>query len=74
MSTIDTQSVGISERIKLARKKLGISGDKVPSAPGLSRSICSQWERGISNPSTAHLGKLAKSFTRGVICVASNWG
>lgn len=60
MNTINTQNVGISERIKLARNKLGVSGDKVSAAMGLSRSICSQWERGISNPSTAHLVKLSK--------------
>lgn len=60
MDTLNTQNIGINKRIRLARKKLGVSGDKISKALGLSRSICSQWERGISNPSTAHLVELAR--------------
>ncbi|MBW5289829.1 helix-turn-helix domain-containing protein [Abyssogena phaseoliformis symbiont] len=60
MNTKKLQKIGIGERIQIARKKLGSSSAKVSAAMDLSRSMCSQWERGISNPSTAHLVKLAK--------------
>ena len=49
----------ISSRIKSARLSAKISSVYVSKEMHLSDSICSQWERGISNPSTAHLVKLA---------------
>jgi hypothetical protein len=52
-----SQNVGISERIKLARKKLGIFAGKASVTLGLSRSICSQWVHNISNPSIICLMK-----------------
>ncbi len=58
MDNITTQSIG--GRIKISREKLGLSQSEVSRIMCLSRAICGQWERGIANPSTAHLSRLAK--------------
>jgi transcriptional regulator with XRE-family HTH domain len=60
MKNKEKQDVGIGKIIKEARLNVGISSIKVSQKLGLSDSICSQWERGNANPSTAHLAKLAK--------------
>jgi transcriptional regulator with XRE-family HTH domain len=49
----------IGDRIKLARTNLKKSSIQISKELHLSHSICSQWERGISSPSTKHLVKLA---------------
>lgn len=49
----------IGDRIKLARLNLKKSSIQISKELHLSHSICSQWERGISSPSTKHLIKLA---------------
>jgi transcriptional regulator with XRE-family HTH domain len=49
----------ISDRIKTARENLNLSKSGVSKKMNLSRGMCAQWESGISNPSTAHLIKLA---------------
>ncbi len=53
------QNNTIGGRIKIARENLNLSKSKLSTKMHLSRSIFRQWERGISNPSTAHLVKLA---------------
>lgn len=53
-----THTMGI--RIKISRQKTGLSQSEVSKMMHLSRGVCGQWERGIANPSTAHLSKLAK--------------
>lgn len=58
----------ISERIKAARLEARLSSVKVSQEMKLSDSMCSQWERGISNPSTAHLVRLAE-----VLQVSFEW-
>jgi transcriptional regulator with XRE-family HTH domain len=68
MNTNKPQNNSIGERITKSRKILGLSSAKIANKMGLSRSMCSQWERGISNPSTAHLIKLAK-----VLGVSFEW-
>ncbi|MBW5291359.1 MAG: hypothetical protein Rsou_0060 [Candidatus Ruthia sp. Asou_11_S2] len=59
MDSKKLQSNTIGERIEIARESLKLSKSKLSTKMHLSRSICGQWERGISNPSTAHLVKLA---------------
>ncbi len=58
MDKITTQSIG--DRIKISRQKLGLSQSEISRIMCLSMAICGQWERGIANPSTAHLARLAK--------------
>jgi transcriptional regulator with XRE-family HTH domain len=60
MSYQRSGDAGISKRIKEARINAKLSAAYVSKQLGLSHSICSQWERGNANPSTAHLAKLAK--------------
>ncbi len=49
----------IGDRIKISREKLGLSQSDLSRVMCLSRTICGQWERGIANPSTLHLSRLA---------------
>jgi transcriptional regulator with XRE-family HTH domain len=56
----EKHNVGIGKRIKQARMNAKISGTDLSKKMQLSRSMCSQWECGVANPSTAHLVKLAK--------------
>ncbi len=58
MNKITTQSIG--NRIQLSRQKIGLSQSEVSRIMCLSRGVCGQWERGIANPSTAHLSRLAQ--------------
>ncbi len=58
MDKITAHSMGM--RIKISRKKTGLSQSEVSKMMCLSRGVCGQWERGIANPSTAHLSRLAK--------------
>ncbi len=58
MNKINTHSMGM--RIKSSRQKTGLSQSEVSNMMHLSRGVCGQWERGIANPSTAHLSRLAK--------------
>lgn len=57
---VNDLNISIGGRIKEARVKKGLSALQLSHLMNLSDSMCSQWERGISNPSTAHLAKLAK--------------
>lgn len=68
MDVKNNQNENISDRITIARKNLGISMSKLSENMCLSRGMCRQWERGISNPSTAHLLKLAE-----VLQVSFEW-
>lgn len=68
MKNKDQHNVGIGKRIKAARIKTNLSSIKVSQKIGLSDSICSQWERGNANPSTANLAKLSK-----VLKVSFEW-
>jgi transcriptional regulator with XRE-family HTH domain len=68
MDTNKPQNTNIGDRITQSRKILGLSSAKIAKQMNLSRSMCSQWERGISNPSTAHLIKLAE-----VLRVSFEW-
>lgn len=58
MDKITAHSMGM--RIKISRQKIGLSQSEVSKMMCLSRGVCGQWERGIANPSTAHLSRLAK--------------
>jgi transcriptional regulator with XRE-family HTH domain len=68
MITKNIQNQTISERIAIARENLGLSKSEISKQMNLSRGMCAQWESGISNPSTAHLIKLAK-----VLGVSFEW-
>lgn len=57
MSNKKLQTIG--NRIKISREKLGLSQSDLSRAMHLSRTMCGQWERGVANPSTLHLSKLA---------------
>ncbi|SMN01178.1 hypothetical protein SPONN_2255 [uncultured Candidatus Thioglobus sp.] len=65
---IKNEKKDISVRIRVARLKANMSSIKVSKKMHLSDSMCSQWERGISNPSTAHLVRLAE-----VLQVSFEW-
>lgn len=58
----------IGARVAIAREGMKISRFDLADRMHLSRSIVGKWERGISNPSTAHLVKLAK-----VLNVSFEW-
>jgi transcriptional regulator with XRE-family HTH domain len=60
MNNEQHNEIGIGKRIKQARRKTNLSSIQVSKLLGLSHSICSQWERGNANPSTANLAKLSK--------------
>jgi transcriptional regulator with XRE-family HTH domain len=57
MENINTQTIG--SRIKLAREKIGLNQTEVSNLMNLTRGVCGQWERGLANPATAHLSRLA---------------
>jgi transcriptional regulator with XRE-family HTH domain len=52
----------IGKRIATAREKAGFSQDRLASMIGVSRSACSQWERGHATPSVDNIAKLAQIF------------
>ncbi len=60
MKNKQQNEIGIGHRIKKSRTKMRLSSIRISKELGLSHSICSQWERGNANPSTANLAKLAK--------------
>jgi transcriptional regulator with XRE-family HTH domain len=49
----------IGDRIRLKREELGFSQSGLSEMMSLSRTMCGQWERGTSIPSTLHLSRLA---------------
>lgn len=49
----------IGDRIKISREKLGLSQSDLSRVMYLSRTMCGQWERDTSIPSTLHLSRLA---------------
>lgn len=55
----NTKIQHIGERIRLERQKLGVSQSELSEMMSLSRTMCGQWERGTSIPSTLHLSRLA---------------
>jgi transcriptional regulator with XRE-family HTH domain len=57
MNNTKIQTIG--DRIRLSRGKLGITQSELSRIMCLSRTICGQWERGTSVPSTLHLSRLA---------------
>lgn len=58
----------IGERIKIAREGNKLNRKNLAEIMCLSGTIVGKWERGASNPSTAHLIKLAK-----VLNVSFEW-
>ncbi len=68
MDSKKLQNNTIGERIGMASENLKLSKSKLSTKMHLSRSTCGQWERGISNISTAHLMKLAC-----IIMVSFEW-
>lgn len=68
MDTKNQQEGFIGDRIQIARENTKLSRTQLSDKMCLSRSIVGKWERGISNPSTAHLIKLAK-----VLNVSFEW-
>ena len=52
----------IENRIMLARKKAGLSQKRLAIISGVSRSACSQWERGHAVPSVKKIIILAQVF------------
>ncbi|WP_201341419.1 helix-turn-helix domain-containing protein [Abyssogena phaseoliformis symbiont] len=63
-----TKNDFIGERIKIAREKNKLNRKNLAEIMCLSGTIVGKWERGNSNPSTAHLIKLAK-----VLNVSFEW-
>lgn len=68
MNTKILQIESIGQRLTIARENAKISKSQLTDKMHLSRSICGKWEKGDSNPSTAHLIKLAK-----VLNVSFEW-
>jgi len=68
MKTNITKTTFIGERIKISREKNHFTRAKLSDLMCLTVSIVGKWERGNSNPSTAHLVKLAK-----VLNVSFEW-
>lgn len=68
MNTNTTKTEFIGERITKARENLRITRFEVADSMCLSKSIIGKWERGESNPSIAHLIKLAE-----VLGVSFEW-
>lgn len=56
---INNNSQTIGDRIKISREKMGLSQSDLSRIMCLSRTMCGQWERNTSVPSTLHLSKLA---------------
>ncbi|AMQ45137.1 repressor [Aeromonas veronii] len=52
----------VSDRIKSARKKTGLSQDELSVFVGVSRAAISQWERGETTPRGKYLGDLATAL------------
>jgi transcriptional regulator with XRE-family HTH domain len=68
MKTNITKTEFIGQRIKIAREGIRLDRKKLAEIMCLSVSIIGKWERGNSNPSTAHLIKLAE-----VLKVSFDW-
>ena len=68
MNTNITEIDFIGKRIALARESFGISRFELADKMCLSRSMAGKWERGLSNPSVAHLVKLSK-----ILSVSFEW-
>jgi transcriptional regulator with XRE-family HTH domain len=68
MNTNTTSNDFIGKRIAISREQMKISRFELADKMCLSRSIVGKWERGISNPSIAHLVKLAS-----VLGVSFEW-
>ncbi len=51
--------MGIGERITIGRKQMGHSQQTLADRIGITRTSCSQWERGITAPSVEHLAEVA---------------
>jgi transcriptional regulator with XRE-family HTH domain len=56
---INNKTQNIGDRIRLKREKLGFSQSQLSEMMSLSRTMCGQWERSTSIPSTLHLSRLA---------------
>jgi transcriptional regulator with XRE-family HTH domain len=68
MNTNTTSNDFIGKRIAISREQMKVSRFELADKMCLSRSIVGKWERGISNPSIAHLVKLAS-----VLGVSFEW-
>jgi transcriptional regulator with XRE-family HTH domain len=58
----------IAERLKKARKNMGLSTTQVFKDTGISEGNLSEWENGHCNPTVKNLLKLSKEY-----CVSIDW-
>ncbi|MDF1530215.1 MAG: XRE family transcriptional regulator [Sedimenticola sp.] len=59
----DNAAVTLSERVKLLRKKSGLTLEELAMASGVSRSMLSQIERGQANPTLTVACRIAQAFS-----------
>ena len=52
--------------IRAARRAAGLSQAELAARFGLAQSSISQWEKGVTHPSTAHLLQLLQTFPASV--------
>lgn len=58
----------LAQRVRHARKKRGLSQEKLAERLNISRGACGHWERGIAKPSTQNLFLLAQ-----ILRISTNW-
>jgi len=51
--------MSIAKRIRLSRKKKGLTQEELAKSIGVTKSACGQWEREATCPSVENLAKLA---------------
>ena len=62
MQAYDDARKRLSDKVKKARKKVGLSQEALALQAGINRSYVGQIERGIGNPSLLVLVKLAATL------------
>jgi transcriptional regulator with XRE-family HTH domain len=62
MQAYDDARKRLSDKVKKARKKVGLSQEALALQAGINRSYVGQIERGIGNPSLLVLVKLATTL------------
>ena len=56
----------LSAWIRAARRRAGLSQAELAAQLGLAQSSVSQWEKGVTQPSTRHLLRLLQMFSASV--------
>lgn len=62
----DQPQPDIADWIRAARRAAGLAQAELAGRFGLAQSSVSQWEKGVTQPSTAHLLRLLQMFSAAV--------